>query len=147
MAASQAVIGFGTLIQRGDVATATGFVTIGEITKYDAPDAKVDLKKSTHMESPGRYEEKIAGLIDPGEAKIECNFVPSITEHSIATGVIADHASGISRYWRRVMPTDPVINETFFGFVSMLTVDTPLEDVIKMKFTVTLSGAIVKEEA
>jgi hypothetical protein len=84
MAATEAAIGAGTWMKRGGV-TATGFADIGvEITSIGVPGVARDAPEATHMTSPDKYREFIAGLMDAGEVPLEYNFVPALTDPMIA---------------------------------------------------------------
>lgn len=71
-------------------------VDIGEVFNITPPGGTADRVDATHMKSPGRRREYIAGLIDSGEASFEINFVPgSATDQFLrrllASGEIVEH--------------------------------------------------------
>jgi len=141
MAASQAVLGYGTLLQRGNVSTPDGFTTLAEVVKLDGPKMKKDKKEVTHMESPGGYKEYIGALKDGGEVTISVNFIPSDGTHDQTTGVIADYEGDIRRYWKIVWPTDPSYSATFLAEVMDIGFKDPIDDALQMDLTLQLTGA------
>ncbi|RYE64060.1 MAG: phage tail protein, partial [Oxalobacteraceae bacterium] len=74
---TEARIGYGT---RYEIWNATlpvpAFVFVAEVTSVTPGAASADRIDATHMMSPGRRREYIAGLIDNGEASFEINWVP-----------------------------------------------------------------------
>jgi hypothetical protein len=76
MARSQAQLGYGTVLEIALASAPTVFTYIAETTSHNPPsftDATVEV---THMQSPNRSREYIAGLTDTGESTHEMNFVP-----------------------------------------------------------------------
>lgn len=55
------------------------YVALEEVRNITPPTLTLDTVDVTHMQSPNRYRERISGLIDPGEASCEINFVPGGT--------------------------------------------------------------------
>lgn len=75
MAETQASIGYGTFfhVSQNDGVLWTELAEVYDITP---PTDEVDEIDATHMQSPNRTREFIPGLIDPGEASFEMNFIP-----------------------------------------------------------------------
>lgn len=74
---TDAKIGWGSSFAIGDGATPTEtFTPLAEVLNVTPPSDTVDIIDATHMASVNRTREYIPGLIDPGEASIEMNFVP-----------------------------------------------------------------------
>ena len=71
-------------------------VDIGEVFNITPPGGTADRVDATHMKSPGRRREYIAGLIDSGEASFEINFVPGsatdqLLRRLLSSGEIVEH--------------------------------------------------------
>lgn len=71
-------------------------VELAEVTAVKPPGATADRVEATHMQSPGRRREYIAGLIDTGEATFSINWIPgNATDQTIrtllASGDIVEH--------------------------------------------------------
>lgn len=81
MAASLALIGYGTRFFVESTASPGNspatLVEIAEVKNVTPPNQQTDAVDVTHNTSPNRRREFISGLIDPGEANFEMNFVPN----------------------------------------------------------------------
>lgn len=103
-------------------------VDIGEVFNITPPGGTADRVDATHMKSPGRRREYIAGLIDSGEASFEINFVPGsetdqfirrlltsgeIVEHQIEfpNGVTVTYDASITGY-EKTVPLDDRMTAT-----------------------------------
>jgi tail tube protein len=81
MAASNAALGYGSVVEISTGSSPDVLQTIDEVITITPPTVKVDQIDVTHMQSPNRRREFISGLIDGGEFKCEINFVPgSVTD-------------------------------------------------------------------
>jgi hypothetical protein len=49
---------------------------LGEVINISPPTKDLDIIDATHMQSANSTREYILGLIDPGEAAVEMNFIP-----------------------------------------------------------------------
>lgn len=113
MAASAALIAYGSTLE---VETAPGsgiFTTIAEIKSVSKPNPSVDEAEVTHMTSPGRAKEFIAGLADYGEIEFDINWVPS---SSTDIFIEAWRSSGLNRSVR-VTYGQTTAKDTFLAFV------------------------------
>ena len=103
-------------------------VDVGEVFNITPPGGTADRVDATHMKSPGRRREYIAGLIDSGEASFEINFVPGsetdqfirrlltsgeIVEHQIEfpNGVTVTYDASITGY-EKTVPLDDRMTAT-----------------------------------
>jgi hypothetical protein len=141
MTASAAKIGYDT---RFSVETAVGsgiYVEMGEVTNLTAPNFQVDQIEVTHMQSPNRTKEFIAGLGDPGSMTIDLNHIPSSATDDF---IIAWRAAGETRSCRITWPGGAV-TDTFGGFVQGYE-PTPGGPNVKMssKLTVRVAGAVTR---
>lgn len=72
---SDASIGYGSYFHISQD-SGSSWVEIAEVFDITPPSDTVDQVDVTHMQSPNRRREFIAGLSDPGSASFEMNFVP-----------------------------------------------------------------------
>lgn len=72
---TQASIGYGSFFHISQDSGST-WIEIAEVFDITPPSSTVDQIDATHMQSPNRNREFIAGLSDPGSASFEMNFVP-----------------------------------------------------------------------
>lgn len=76
---TDAAIGYGTKY----FINGTKIAEVFDVTPGAATSDRVD---ATHMESPGRRREYVAGLIDSGEASFGMNFVPGSASDALIRG-------------------------------------------------------------
>lgn len=76
MSDSQAILGYGSVLELADIATPTTREYIGEVSNFTLPSASTDQVDVTHMQSPNKSREFIDGLTDHGEFGCEMNYVP-----------------------------------------------------------------------
>jgi hypothetical protein len=100
--ASQAIIGWGSILYRGDSETPENFVQVTEVTAFTPPQEKADEVEVTHFESPNRRKEYIAGLIDAGEASCTINYNPAVYE--IHDTLVKDFEAGDKHNYRFTLP-------------------------------------------
>lgn len=116
MPATQATIGYGTLLQRGDGGSPEVFSAIAEVISITPPQAVADDVEVTHLSSPNRTKEYIQGMIDAGEASISINWLPGDATHDELTGLLANQISGAVKNWRIVLP-NALLTWQFPGYV------------------------------
>jgi hypothetical protein len=112
--ASQAIIGRGTLLQRGGLLPGDPYETVTEVTEFGIPDESAEDVEVTHSESPDGYNEKIQGFKDGGDASATVNWRPDV--YASQAALRDDKASGVRRWYRFVLP-NAMETIPFFGFV------------------------------
>jgi predicted secreted protein len=81
---------------------ASGTLTqVGEILTVTPPNPQTAEVEATHMQSPNRRREYIAGLIEDGEGTFEMNYVPGSTTDLLIQGAQAD---GLTKAYKIVIP-------------------------------------------
>ena len=145
MAASQAIIGYGTKFAVETAPGSGSYFELGEVTNVTPPNQSVDQVDVTHMQSTGRYREFIQGLTDPGEMSVEINYVPGgDTELFIA----AWRASGATRSskitYPATVPAPAGAIDTFPTFVLGFTPTTGVADKYAATLNLKVAGAIVR---
>lgn len=142
---TEARIGWGGKYYLGTANTEVSLVQMQEVTNVGFPQDETDEVEATHLLSPGRRKEFIAGLIDGGEFNVEMNYVPGG-----ATDLAFTDAKdlGTIRKHRIVIPDDSGTgaadwNIVVSGFVKKYapTEMTPGE-VIKAVATIRVTGAL-----
>lgn len=129
MAETQASIGYGSFfhISRDNEAT---WIDLAEVFDITPPNDTVDEVDATHMQSPNRTREFIPGLIDPGEASFEMNFVPGSPSDLLIAEI---KTAGERVRCRLTFPNG--VTWKFSGWVSSYEPAVPTDD--KMTATVT----------
>lgn len=74
MAATEAQIGYLTLLKLGNGASPQVYTTIAEVKSIDGFGFTASELDVTHMESPGGYLERISGMKDGDTMTVLCNF-------------------------------------------------------------------------
>lgn len=135
--ASEALIGHGTLFQRGDGATPTeNFTTVGEVTNLSGPGMSRDIIDVTHMETADAYREYIAGLADAGEITVEVNYIPG---NASQENLIDDFEQRVKRNFKIVFPFTGNPEWAFTGVLTGFEADTPIDDKISATFTIKIT--------
>lgn len=130
---TQAMIGHGTLFQTGDDASPQTFATLAEVTNITPPSIARDAVEATHMQSPEKWREFIAGLKDGGELAVELNYVKT----SAAT-MMAEFDSDVVKDRRITFP-----DGSTFDMAALCTAfepDAPNDDKIAASATFKVSG-------
>jgi hypothetical protein len=115
--ASQAIIGRGTLFQRGGLLSTDPYETVSEVISFGIPDEQADEEEVSHSESPDGYKEFIRSWIDGGEASVGLNWRPDL--YATQASLRSDKADGLRRYYRFVLP-GAMETVGFLGFVKGL---------------------------
>ena len=141
MPATEASIGYGSLF---DISRDGGdtWLSLGEVFDITPPSAAVDVIDATHMASPNRTREFIAGLTDPGDASFSQNFVPG----SAADVTIREiRTSGERVICRITYPNASVWK--FDGFLTGYVPAVPTDDKMTAEVTFKVTGSTVVEAA
>lgn len=140
MAATEAKIGFGTLLQRGNGAVPEIFTNVAEINDVSPPEFTVGSHQVTHHESPGAHHEKIPGLIDTGGIPIKGNLILNNQTQDELTGILADLRARRIVNWRIVYP-EAVKTMTCAGFLTKFKTVTPLDGPMQFEAELTVRSA------
>jgi xanthine/CO dehydrogenase XdhC/CoxF family maturation factor len=100
---TEARIGWGGAVFVSANNTEAGLVELGEVTDCTFPQDETDEVEATHLKSPGRRKEFLAGLIDGGEVTVNLNYVPGSATDIL---LVAAKAAGTTRKVRFVIPSD-----------------------------------------
>lgn len=140
---TQAKIGAGTLLNRGDGNAPEAFTTVGEVNNIKGPSLSRDMKEATNMSSPGAApntrEEVIPGVIRTGTVDFEVNYVRGNNQQS---GLIADLKAGTLRNFQIVFPDDPTNPVLFAAYVQKSEFTTPVADKRILSVSLKISGDV-----
>lgn len=141
MAETAASIGYGSFfhISRDNEATWTELAEIFDITP---PNDTVDEVDATHMQSPNRTREFIPGLIDPGEASFEMNFIPGSASDLLITEI---KSAGERVKCRVTFPNG--VTWKFSGWVSGYEAAVPTDDKMTASVTWRVTGPTISTPA
>ena len=134
---TNAAIGYGTKYEVWDASLVTpAFVEVAEVFSVTPGAATADRIDATHMQSPGRRREYIAGLIDNGEASFEINWIPGNATDELLRDLMD---SGVSVEHRITFPNDVTV--TFTAAIIGFEKTIPVDDRMTATITVAVSGA------
>lgn len=135
------MIGYGTTVRvtRASSQTPTEIALVGDI---DMPDEQVDEVDVTHMKSPGRRRQFIAGLIDSGELTFPMNLIPGSPTDTLMKEL---KASGEEVIVGITLPGEGTLEEQFTGFLKGYGRSAPIDDKMTAEATFRLSSFIVPE--
>lgn len=128
--ATNAAIGYGSVFGIYDGVSA--YTAVAEVTSITPPGRSRDAIDATHMSSPNRYREFIAGLLDAGEVSISINFVPAVSDV-----IITAMEAGVGTF----QITHPNgVRLQFSAVVTNYEPDVPLDDKMAATITLKVSG-------
>ena len=131
-------IGYGSTVRigRGATPTWTELAFVGDI---EMPDEQIDEVEVTHMKSPGRRKQFIAGLIDGGEVSIPMNYIQGSDTDDL---LLELKASGEVVQIEITLTADGT-PEIYAGFLKGYARTAPIADKMMATATFRLSEAIV----
>jgi predicted secreted protein len=108
------------------------FDNVAEVTSVKPPGYSRDAIDATHMESPDRFREYIAGMMDAGEVTIGLNYVPAASD-AVLTALTAGKGD-----FKITLPNGVTV--TFSAVVTAYDIDAPLDDKMTATATFKVSG-------
>ena len=140
---SDAFIGHGTELQRGDGGGPEVFTKIAEVLNISGPSLARDTVDVTSMDSPDQWREFIAGLKDGGEVTFDVIYDPVDATIEPSGGLLSelDLASGAAATNYKLVFSDPAT--TTWDFAAILTGFEPneaVDDKVMASVTLKISG-------
>ncbi|MBR9840210.1 MAG: hypothetical protein GYB50_20305 [Rhodobacteraceae bacterium] len=137
---SDGMIGYGSIVRIGRGATPT-WSTLDLVGDLEMPDEQVDEVEVTHMQSPGRRKQFIAGLTDSGEVGVPMNYIPG----SATDVLLKELRASREEVLVEITLTDDVDAEpeTFSGFLKGYSRTAPVGDKMTAVATFRLSAEVV----
>lgn len=136
---TDAMIGYQSKYRIRETAGSSGsFFEIGEVINITPAEATANRVDATHMQSPGRRMEYIAGMIDNGEASFEINWVPGGETDEFLN---EQFNSGETREHQIEFPNGVTV--TYSASIIGFSKTVPLDDRMTATVTVATSGAEV----
>ncbi|QBF32145.1 phage tail tube protein [Thalassococcus sp. S3] len=125
---TDAQIGYGSKFKRGTE-------SVGEVTSIGPPSLSRDTIDATHMESPGKWREFIAGLKDGGEVSCDIQSKPSTAAYQ---AMVADFDNDDPVAYAIEFPDGS--KWSFSAFITGMETSDPLEDKIETSATFKITG-------
>jgi hypothetical protein len=133
--ATNAAIGYGSAFAVGDGGSPEVFTDLGEIITITGPAPVRETVDATHMASPNRYREHIAGLIDGGEVSVEMNYLPGGATEILLNACLEQV---LPRNYRITTANTEAL--AFSGFCTSRSAAIPLDDKMTLSATFKVSG-------
>lgn len=134
------MLGYGSTVRIGRGATPT-YTELALIGDLDMPDEQIDEVEVTHMKSPGRRRQFIAGLIDSGELTIPMNYIPESDSDVMCKELKTSGEEVIVEITLPGMTTP----EAFTGFVNGYGRAAPVDDKMTAEVTFRLSSFLIPD--
>lgn len=113
---------------------------LSEIISVALPNSQVEDVEATHMASPNRRREFVAGLIDDGEGTIEMNYIPGSATDALIRAALAD---GVTRDYKVVLQLADATSWEVTGncIVKGYERSIPIDDRMTATLTVRFTGS------
>jgi hypothetical protein len=131
------MIGYGSKVRIGLGATPT-WTELEFVGDLEMPDEQVDEIEVTHMQSPGRRKQFIAGLIDGGEVSVPMNYIEGSASDTVLQSI---KASG-ENVQIEITLTAAGTPEVFAGFLKGYSRTAPVNDKMMATATFRLSELV-----
>lgn len=139
MSATVGTSGYGTLLKKGDGATAEVFTTVAEVKSISGPNLSMDTIDATHMESPNAFREFIPSLKSAGDVTLEMNYLPANANQA---GFITDFQNRTLRNWKIVFPDAATTTWAFSGYITAFAPSAAVDGMLTASATITVSGDV-----
>jgi len=138
-----ALIGYLAIFSVESTDSPGDYIELGEITDVTPPNAQVEQIDATHMQSPNRVREFIAGLTDFGDMSVGMNYIPSSATDDL---ILAWRTAGTTRSCRITYPSgsSPAPYDTFPGFITGYAPTIAIGEKMSATLTVKVAGAVVR---
>lgn len=135
---TNARIGFGALLKRGDGLTPETFSTVAEVVNIGAIESRLGTTDATHMESANAHMEKIPTLIESGDITCELNYLPGDTSQGLLRSDL------MNRSLRNFQITIPGSSKvaSFAAYVTALGPALPHDNKMTQSLTLTPTGMV-----
>lgn len=135
---SDAILGYDSEFATGSAASPPVYTDFLEVTEISFPNIQADDVEVTHMKSPGKFREYIAGFKEGGECAVTCNWIDdNATDITIRTL----HASGAMTPMRITTPRG--VTYAFDGYIKGVERASPIDDRRTITATVKVASQVV----
>lgn len=125
-------IGYDSAFAIGSGSPTITYTDIAEVVAITPPGMSRDAVEATHLKSPNRYKEFIAGMKDAGEASFTINWAPSATD-ALITAFNADSGN-----YQITFPNGVMLR--FAGFFTAYTPPELTAEKMEASVTVKVTG-------
>lgn len=111
--------------------------TIAQVRGISGPSASGDSVDTTTLDVSGRYRTFIGGLVDGGEVTLDLVYDVDNAGHKFLAQRLTDQ---VTKVYTITYPTTFTATQSFSAFVSGLSAETPLDDLITAQATLKITG-------
>lgn len=130
----------GVQLQLGDGASPEVFTSVGQVTNVSGlRGGQATVIDTTNLSSTRR--EKTMGLPDEGQVTVSLHYDPSDAQH---TQMEVARAGRTLTNFKLTLPTTPVTEFAFSGFVLTFPINNALDTVVQGDVTIEITGEVVK---
>jgi hypothetical protein len=138
MPPTQAKVGFGTLLQRGDGQAPENFNTVNELLSIKGPGLTRAMIAATNMSSVNGREESIpSGILNTGSIDFQVSYVRGDVQHA---GLLTDIKNGTLRNFKVIFPDDPTNPVAFAAYVEKAEPDYPIAEKRTLSLSLNITG-------
>jgi hypothetical protein len=143
MAASNALLGYGSVVEVSTGASPDVLQALDEVTTITPPSSTSDQIDVTHMQSPNRRREFISGLTDGGEFSCEMNFIPGSTTDDLLFAILNSPVGASRRRFLRLSFPNGV-TWFFAGELTGYEIAAPFDDKMTATATFKVTGDLTQ---
>ena len=137
------IIGVGFTIKLSTTGSTTFGVTLGQVRSVSGPGVSADVIDTSCMDITNNYRTKGVGLLDGGDITVNVAYDPAADSHITARSLMSNRtATGV----QVIYPTTTVSWEAQ-GYISGITNEIPLADLVTADFTLSVSGKPTFDES
>lgn len=137
---TDAVLGHGAALKRGDGESPEVFTAIAEVLSISGPSLSRDVIEATNMDSTSGWREFIGGLKSGGEISFEVNYDPADATIDASGGLIDDIDATSATNYKLVFPDSGSTEWSFAGWLTGFETNIPHDDKMTASVTITLTG-------
>lgn len=143
MAASVALLGYGSSFQIQSASSPDVFTELQEVISITPPSATLDQIDVSHMTSPNRRREFISGMTDSGECSLEMNWVPGSASDDILFDLLS-LGVGVSRLRAMRITYPNGVTDSFSGELTGYEPAVQVDDKMTITVTFKVTGDITR---
>ncbi len=138
MADTEAMLGYGSKYEVLDPSLSPpSYVELAEVFNLTPPSFTADRVEATHMQSPNRTREFIPGLLSPGSASFEMNFIPGSDADALIRQMQQD---GVTTTHRITFPNS--VTWSYTASIESYEPAAPTDDRMTATVNINVSGNI-----
>lgn len=129
----------GVQLTRGDAASPEVFTLVPQCISFAGPDGQASEIDVTTLDSTAK--EHAVGLVDNGSIQFEAIYNPDHAQHQ---GLHSDFEARTLRNFKLTFTNSPADVHSFAARVAALSLSGGVDDVVRMSFTLRISGAVTR---